>query len=130
MDQPERQQRIEELELAVAGIFESPKAPTISVTDEESVLYLQISWVIKSDADTTLDSRCVCTIRFTGAQIDRYAAMDTAQRLHVQQRLKELARERFAAANAAGSLQDDCALEFAAGDDLLDVPDEPNVEKY
>jgi hypothetical protein len=130
MKQIDRQQRIEELELAVADIFESPKAPAISVTEEESVLYLQISWVLKSDADTTLDSRCVCTIRLTPKQIDRYALMDTARRRHVQQRLKTLVRERFATEKAAGSLKDDCSLEFAAGDDLLDVPEEPNIEHY
>jgi hypothetical protein len=126
----DRQQRMEELELAVANLFESPKAPGISVTDEEEVVYLQISWVLASDADTTLDSRCVCTIRFTGEQIDRYAAMDTARRLHVQERLKVFTRERFAAYRAGGSQNEDCSVEFAAEDSLLDVPDEPNIEKY
>jgi hypothetical protein len=125
MNQIDRQQRLEELELAIADIFPSPKAPAVSVTDEESIVYLQISWVVESHADTTLDSRCACTVRFTGEQIDQYAAMDTAKRLRVQQRLKTLMRERFEANKAADPRQDDCAVEFAADGDLFDVPDDP-----
>ena len=130
MNEIDRQQRIEELELAVADIFDSPKAPAISSTDEEAVVYLQISWVLKSDADTTLDSRCVCTIRFTGEQIDTYAEMDTARRLHVQARLKTFTRERFEANSPADAEHVGCSVEFAAEDHLLDVPEEPNIEKY
>jgi hypothetical protein len=119
MNQIDRQQRLEELELAIADIFPSPKAPAVSVTDEESIVYLQTSWVVESHADTTLDSRCACTVRFTGEQIDQYAAMDTARRLRVQQRLKALMRERFEAAKVADPRQDDCAVEFAADNDFL-----------
>jgi hypothetical protein len=130
MNQIDRQQRIEELELAVADIFPSPKAPAVSATDEGPTVYLQISWVVESHADTTLDSRCVCTVRFSGAQIDRYAAMDTAKRLHVQRRLKHLIRERFEAGKPVDASQGDCAVEFASGDDIFDVPDEPGAATY
>jgi hypothetical protein len=95
------------------------------MTDEGGVVYLQISWVVESHADTTLDSRCACTVSFTGEQIDQYVAMDTAKRLHVQHRLEALIRERVAADKAADPQQDDCAIEFVAESDLFDVPDEP-----
>lgn len=130
MNQIDTQQRIEELEMAAADIFPSPKAPSVSVTDEESIVYLQISWVLESHADTTLDSRCVCTLRFTREQIDRYAAMDTAKRLHVQARLKALVRERFEADKAADPQQGDCSIELEPGGALFDVPDDPGTMTY
>lgn len=130
MNRIDTQQRIEELEVAIADIFPSPKAPSVSVTDEESIVYLQISWVLESHADTTLDSRCVCTLRFTREQIDRYAAMDTAKRLQVQRRLKARVRERFEADKPADPRQGDCAVEFVPENDLFDVPDDPGTMTY
>lgn len=129
MKKIDRQQRVEELELAVADIFPSPKTPAVSVSDEGSTIYLQVSWVLESNADTTLDSRCVCTLRFTREQIDRYAAMDTAKRLEVQRRLKNLVRERVDSDRSANH-QDDCAIDLAPQDDLFDVPGETGELKY
>ncbi|MCC8405890.1 DUF3022 domain-containing protein [Paraburkholderia sp. MMS20-SJTN17] len=118
----DRHQRIEELQLATVDLFKSVKTPTANVYDEGSTVYMQISWVPESHADSTLDSRCVCTVRFTGKQIDRYAAMDTAGRLRVQRRLRVFVREHCDATRPDGSQRDDCSDELAPGDDLLDVP--------
>ncbi|MEQ5844398.1 MULTISPECIES: DUF3022 domain-containing protein [Paraburkholderia] len=114
---------MDELKQATVDIFKSAKAPTARLYDEGPTVYLQISWVPQSHADTTLDSRCVCTVRFAREQIDRYAAMDTAGRLRVQRKLRVFVRERFDAGGPISARQDDCSAEFSAGDDLLDVAD-------
>lgn len=127
MNSIDREQCIEELELATADLFKSVKTPTASVSDEGATVYMQISWLPESRGDTTLDSRCVCTIRFAGEQIDRYAAMDTAGRLRVQRKLRFFVRDRFDTERLASSPQDDCSAELTAGDDLLDVADDPGM---
>lgn len=118
-------QRIEEIELALATLFESPKAPAISSYDDGRTFFIQASWVIESHGDTTLDSRCVLTIRFSDAQIQRYARMDTAQRIVVRERLCRMVRERVSAGGTEPPTQGDCAEELTVDDRLLHFDDSP-----
>jgi hypothetical protein len=126
MIQTELEQRIEEIELALAGIFESPKAPRVSSYDEGARLFIQLSWVMESHRDTSLDARCVVTIVFTKPQINRYAALDTAQRRVFQERLSAWVRAAFSERQSPPELQGDCAVELAAHDGLFDVPPAPS----
>lgn len=119
-------QRIEEIQLAMTDVFDSPKRPAISLVDEGETVYVQTSWVVESHRDTSLDARCAMTLRFTRAQLDRYARSDTAQRLVVQQRLRQLVRERFAAARAStppGDGNEACAFEIVVDDAEFDTTD-------
>jgi len=119
------QQRIEEIQLALAGLFETPKAPASSSYDEGDTVYLQLSWVVDSTRDTTLDSRCVATLRLGRAQIERYAALDTSRRLAVQERLRTLVRRRFDEEQNPPARNGACSIELAVDDTLFDVPDDP-----
>jgi len=119
------QQRTEEIQLALASLFETPKAPASSSYDEGDAVYLQLSWVVESTGDTTLDARCVVTLRLARAQIERYAALDTSKRLVVQERLRKLVRRRFDESRQPPARQQACSVEIAADDALFDVPDEP-----
>lgn len=118
-------QRIEEVQLAMADVFDSPKRPAISLIDEGETMFMQISWVVESHRDTTLDSRCAATLRFTRAQLDRYAESGTAQRRAVQQRLRRLVRERFSADQASSATRDgECAVEITVADTEFDTRDD------
>lgn len=119
-------QRMEELELALSAIFESPKAPAISSYDDGATCYIQASWVIESHGDTTLDSRCVLTIRFTEAQMQRYAAMDTARRIIVRERMVQRVRERLPTGNGTAPLQGECAEDLQMEDSLLEFEEPPS----
>ncbi|WP_109480528.1 DUF3022 domain-containing protein [Paraburkholderia sp. C35] len=118
-------QRVDELELALVGRFESPKAPTVSAYQEGATTYLMLSWVTETGRDTTLDARCVATIRLGDAQIDRYAALVTAKRRVVQDRLRDLVRQRVDAARAQPGSTDNCSIQIDVDDTVFDVPDEP-----
>jgi len=118
-------QRIEEIELALAGMFESPKAPTVSAYQEGSTTYLTLSWVVETGRDTTLDARCIATLKLVDAQIDRYALLETAKRRIVQDRLKDLVRRHVDASRAKPASSDDCSVELEVDDAVFDVPDEP-----
>lgn len=117
MEEPELEQRVEEIELALTHIFESPKVSAISSYDEGTRLFIQVSWVVDSHRDSTLDARCVVTLAFTHTQFERYAAADTARRKAFQARLGEWARKQFDERQNPPALRDDCAVE-------VDVPDE------
>jgi hypothetical protein len=117
-------QRLEEIQLALAGLFESPKAPASSSYDEGDVVYLQLSWVVESTRDTSLDARCVATLRLRREQIERYAALSTSQRLIVQERLRTLVRQRFDEQQNPPALQGACSIEVAADDALFEVRNE------
>jgi hypothetical protein len=118
-------QRMEEIELTLSTIFESPKAPAISSYDDGETCFIQASWVIESHGDTTLDSRCVLTIRFTTAQIQRYAEMDTAKRIVVRERVVQMVRDRLAAGSGTAPLQGECAEDLQVDDRLLEFEDPP-----
>jgi hypothetical protein len=119
----DREQRIEEIELGLAGLFASPKAPSVQCYEEGSRLQFQLSWVVESKGDTSLDSRCVIAIRFAEPQIDRYAAMDTAQRRVFRDRLGTFVRQHFDEQYKPPPLEGDCSLELDVDDALLDVQD-------
>lgn len=112
-------QRMEEIELALSTIFESPKAPAISSYDDGATCFIQVSWVVESHADTTLDSRCVLTVRFTRPQIQRYAEMDTAQRIIVRERVVQMVRGRLPVGAGAAPQQGECAEDLQVDDSLL-----------
>ena len=118
-------QRIEEIQLALASLFETPKVPASSSYDEGDAVYLQLSWVIESTRDTTLDARCVVTLRLRRAQIERYAALETTKRLAVQERLRMLVRRRFEEEQNPPALQGACSIDLAVDDSLFEVPDDP-----
>jgi hypothetical protein len=118
-------QRIEELELALAGMFESAKAPTVSAYQEGATTFLLLSWVIETGRDTTLDARCVATVRLGNALIDRYAVMETAQRRVVQDRLKDRVRQHVDAMRAQRGSMNACSIEIDVDDAVFDVPVEP-----
>ncbi|MBN3757067.1 DUF3022 domain-containing protein [Paraburkholderia sp. Tr-20389] len=118
-------QRIEEIELALAGMFESPKAPTVSAYQEGTTTYLTLSWVVETGRDTTLDARCIATIKLVDAQIDRYAALETSKRRIVQDRLKDLVRRHVDASRAKAASADSCSIELEVEDTVFDVPNEP-----
>ncbi|MFL9966000.1 DUF3022 domain-containing protein [Paraburkholderia sediminicola] len=117
MNESELEQRVEEIEVALAEIFESPKAPAVSSYDEGTRLFIQVSWVVESHRDSSLDARCVVTLAFTHGQFERYAALDTAHRKAFQARLGEWVRRRCAERQNPPALKGDCAME-------ADVPDE------
>jgi hypothetical protein len=116
-------QRVEEIGLALSTLFESPKAPAISSYDDGQTFSIQVSWVIGSQGDTTLDSRCVLTVHFSDSQIRRYMQMETAQRVRVRERLRKTVRDRVQPGGADLPLQGDCAEDLRVEDRLLDLDD-------
>lgn len=124
-----RQQRIEELELALAGIFSSPEAPAVSATDEGSTVYLQISWVLESQADTTLDSRCICTVGLASAQID--ATLQWTRRHGCVFDTVLTSRSRAIRSwQTRGCEASEIGQSSSPRDDLFDVSDEPRAVTY
>ncbi|WP_322033827.1 DUF3022 domain-containing protein [Paraburkholderia sp. J76] len=116
-------QRVEEIQLAVADIFESPKRPAVSLVDEGERVVIQLSWVVESHRDTTLDARCAATLRFSRAQLDRYAAMDTARRRIIQERIRERVRERFDARQTPPAEPGACSIEIDVDDSEFETPE-------
>lgn len=119
MNESELEQRAEEIELALADIFESPKAPAMSSYDEGTRFFVQISWVVESRGDTTLDTRRVLTLTFTTSQFERYAEMDTAHRKAFQSRLRAWVKQRFAEQRDGAVTPGDCSLETVVPDELF-----------
>ncbi len=117
-------QRVEEIELALSTLFESPKAPAISSYDDGTTFFIQVSWVTESHGDTTLDARCVLTMRFSESQIQRYAQLDTAKRILVRERLIKMVRSRLPLAGTEPPLDGECAEDLQVDDRLLEF-DEP-----
>ncbi|MGF6638710.1 hypothetical protein OKW38_000843 [Paraburkholderia sp. MM5496-R1] len=117
-------QRVEEIELALSTLFESPKAPAISSYDDGRTFFIQASWVVESHGDTTLDARCVLTLHFSDSQIQRYAQMDTAQRILVRERLCQMVRDRPRPEGGELPLRGECAEDLQVEDRLLDVDDQ------
>ncbi|MCG5072323.1 DUF3022 domain-containing protein [Paraburkholderia tagetis] len=88
-------QRLEEIQMSLANLFDSPKASTVSRLEEGDTVVVHLSWVVESKRDSTLDARCAATIRATRAQLERYADLDTAQRRTIQQRIRQRVRTQF-----------------------------------
>jgi hypothetical protein len=119
----DREQRIEEIELGLAGLFASPKTPSVQCYEEGSRVQFQLSWVVESKRDTSLDSRCVIGIGFSEPQVDRYAAMDTAQRRAFRDRLGTFVRQCFNEKYKPPPLEGDCSIELDVDDALLEIQD-------
>jgi hypothetical protein len=119
----DREQRIEEIELGLAGLFASPKAPSAQCYEEGTRVHFHLSWVVESQRDTSLDSRCVIAVRFAEPQFARYAAMDTAQRRAFRDRLGAVIRQRFDEQYKRPPLEGDCSIELDVDDTLLQVQD-------
>ncbi|MDR5815165.1 hypothetical protein QCE62_16405 [Caballeronia sp. LZ033] len=120
-------QRVEELQLAISSAFESRKTPAVSVLDEEASVVINVSWVTESGRDTTLDSRCSASVRFTTAQLERYSSVDIGRRKIIQGRVVEGLRQAFAQSGGTQSAPGACSLELRA-DDAWFVPPETSTE--
>ncbi|MFP3558733.1 DUF3022 domain-containing protein [Paraburkholderia sp. SIMBA_049] len=125
MKQIDLPQRIEEIGLGLAQLFESPKPASVTNYDEGSTFFFHVSWVVESHRDTSLDARCVVTIRFSDQQIRRYAAMETAKRRTFRDRLCASVRARFTEQQNPPTLQGDCAIEMNVEEALFDMPEPP-----
>ncbi|MDR5780693.1 hypothetical protein QCE63_14820 [Caballeronia sp. LZ065] len=115
-------QRVEELQLAMSDAFESRKTPAVSVLDEEDSVVINVSWVTESGRDTTLDSRCSASVRFTTAQLERYSSVDIGRRKILQGRVAEGLRQAFARSGSAQPEPGACSLELRADDAWFDPP--------
>ncbi|WP_027796303.1 hypothetical protein [Paraburkholderia acidipaludis] len=114
-------QRIEEIQLALAHEFDSPRRPAVSFLDTGDALVLNITWVIESHPDTTLDKRCAATLRATREQFERYAKHDTAQRREIQQRIGARVRSCFEASRQSQPESNECAIELVLDDEIFNA---------
>jgi len=125
-------QRIEEIQMALANLFDSPKTSTVSKLDEGNEVVVHVSWVVESSGDSSLDERCAATIHATREQIDRYASLDTAQRRVIQQRIEQIVRARFDASRNAAPQKGACEIEIALDDETFasapDADSFPSIE--
>jgi hypothetical protein len=119
-------QRVEEIEMALSTLFESPKAPAISSYDDGATFFIQVSWVTESHGDTTLDARCVLTVRFSESQMQRYTQMDTAKRILVRERLVQMVRSRLPFKGTEPPFDGECAEDLQVGDQLLEFAEPLN----
>lgn len=117
-------QRLEEIQLALSKVFDSPQNPNVSLLDEGDVFYIHLSWIESSTRDTALAARCAATIKGSRAQFERYAAGSTTQRLEIQKRIGERVREAFGTFDASrkpASVDDACSIELVLDDAIFDV---------
>jgi hypothetical protein len=112
-------QRIEELEMLLAGLFDAAKRPSVSSIDEDERRFFQLSWVTVSNADSTLDSRCALTVCFTRDQIDAYSRMPTNARDAFRARLGHDLLARFNTTHAEHSGNEKCSVDYQVRDALL-----------
>jgi hypothetical protein len=119
-------QRIEEIQFALAHLFDSPKNPAVSFLDAGDKLILHLSWVTEAHADSMLDERCAATLQATRAQFVRYAGYDTAQRREIQQRIGERVIARFEESRKAPAANNECSFEVVLDDALFEVGDKMN----
>ncbi|MDR5758515.1 hypothetical protein [Caballeronia sp. LZ035] len=119
-------QLIEELQLAMSGAFASRKTPAVSALDEEHSVVVNVSWVTESGRDTTLDSRCSASVRFTTAQLERYSSVDIGRRKIIQGRVAEGLRQAFSRSGSGQTEPGACSLELRA-DDAWFVPPETST---
>ncbi|SAK58211.1 hypothetical protein AWB77_01849 [Caballeronia fortuita] len=119
----DQDQRVDELQQALSRAFVAPKTPTMGVVDEGDDVVFNVSWVVETGRDTTLDSRCSATVRLAALQFERYGAMDTAQRLIVQDRFTAAVQEAFTRSRLGQLDPDACSLDIRAADIWFDVPE-------
>ena len=118
----DQNQRVEELQLALSNAFEARKTPAVGILDDGDDVVINVSWVVETGRDTTLDARCSATVRFASSQIDRYAALDTAQRQIAQERMVTRVRDAFGRAREGDVNADECSLAIRADDAWFDAP--------
>jgi len=109
-------QRLEEVQIALANLFDSPKTSTVSVLEQGDAVTLHLSWVLESHRDSTLDSRCAATIHATRTQFERYARLDTLQRRTIQQRIGQRVRASFEASRNPPPQDGSCAIDVTLDD--------------
>ncbi|RQV24624.1 DUF3022 domain-containing protein [Burkholderia cenocepacia] len=89
---PDRSQRVAELEHAFAIGFPSQSTVVVHADDASGRLTIHVSWVrVPSDEDAR-EWRCTVDMRFDADVIERYATLDTADRLRVRTQLCDRAR--------------------------------------
>ncbi|MCX5541386.1 hypothetical protein M3A49_18095 [Paraburkholderia sp. CNPSo 3076] len=71
----------------------------------------------------TPDARCAATLRFARSQLERYAAMDTARRRMIQQRIRERVRERFAARQTPPDIEGACSIDIDVDNSEFETPE-------
>jgi hypothetical protein len=115
----DQDRRVEELQLAMSRAFEARKTPAVGVLDDGDDVVINVSWVVETGRDATLDARCSAPLRVASRQFERYGAMDMAPRRIVQER-DAFDRSRADQANA-----NECSLDIRAADDWFDAPETP-----
>ncbi|WP_250520151.1 MULTISPECIES: DUF3022 domain-containing protein [unclassified Caballeronia] len=125
MKYTDQDQRVEELQVALSRAFDARKTPFVGVVDEGDDIVINVSWAIETGRDTTLDARCSVVLRIAARQFERYGAMDTAQRLIVQDRVIAHVRCAFDQSRSGQANANECSLELRAADDWFDTPDTP-----
>jgi len=125
-------QRIEEIQIALANLFDSPKTSAVSQLDVGDEVVMNVSWVVESHGDSTLDERCAATIHATRAQVERYASLDTAQRRVIQQRIEQRVLVTFEASRHPAPQDGSCDVEVTLDDAIFSpAPDAdrlPHIE--
>lgn len=112
-------QRMQELEMLLFGAFEAVKRPNVTSSVEEKRVFLQVSWVHASNADSSLDSRCALTVVLTRQQLERYAHMNANARDVFRQQLQTEAIGYFDRQHAKQS-SNNCSVEYEVPDTLLE----------
>lgn len=112
-------QRLEEIRIALAGLFDSAKTSTVSMLEQGDAVTLRLSWVVESHRDSTLDSRCAATIHATRTQLKRYASLDTLQRRTIQQRIGQSVCASFEASRNPPPQDGSCAVDVTLDDTVF-----------
>lgn len=110
-------QRMEELESLLFGMFDAIKRPTVISNVEATRIYLHVSWVHVSGADSSLDSRRVLTVILSHEQLERYSGMNATARDVFREQLKVEAQGHFNR-QRAGQTGGRCTVDYEVPDDL------------
>ena len=124
-------QRLEEIQMSLAHLFDSPKTSTVSLLEEGDAVIVHLSWVVDSHRDSTLDARCAATIHATRAQLERYAGLSTAQRRTIQQRIRQRVRTRFEACQDPAQPGGACSFDVELDDAVFHADEDdyfPSIE--
>ncbi|QBR02906.1 hypothetical protein [Paraburkholderia pallida] len=124
-------QRLEEIQIALAHLFDSPKTSTVSLLEEGDAIIVHLSWVVDSHRDSTLDARCAATIHATRVQLERYAGLGTAQRRTIQQRIRQRVRARFEACRDPAQPGGACTFDVVLDEAIFDAESDayfPSIE--
>lgn len=125
MIQAEFHHPLHEIELALAGAFDSPEAIEITHHHLDDALFLQISWRVAPHSSALPDAQCLLTLRLSRGALGRYARLDAQRRRVVQGRLGALVRGRAPCEPEAALVRGDMALQTSIADALVTLPEEP-----